>query len=279
MMNHTLHKRTADPLFPADLPVSTKIPVRANDGTSCASGDPMMNMEKSTILLVDSSATYLFYMAMLLKRLDYSVRTVSTAEDALAACCDDPPSLMMTDTALPDMSGVDLLKKLKSLSITAPVIVHSSEADPLIERTCSIIGCSAYFRKPAEPDALYRTIQKTIDSSPRQNIRITTSLKVDILNGVASNNGKRTEDVTALSEGGLYVRTNTPEPVNTVVPLKIFFRNRVIRATAEVHYRSTINSNQHREPGMGMQFISINHEDKTFVQDYIKERITAGLQL
>jgi len=238
-----------------------------------------MDRGQRTLLLVDSSATYLFYMAMLLKRLEYTVRTATSAELALKTMAESFPALVITDTALPGMSGLDLLKDMRrdSRLKAIPVIFHSSENDPTTEKACTTAGCAAYLQKPAEPDALYKAIQTVIEATPRKHIRIVTFLRVEVGDGIALDGKTRMEYATALSEGGLYVKTLFPEPVNTVIPVKIFFRDRALEATASVQYSSVKVGGQHKEPGMGLRFVEISPEDKAYVRKYIKDEIARGL--
>ena len=71
-----------------------------------------MDREKRALLVVDGSATYSFYLTMLLKKLEYTVRSSSTAEGALQMLADSLPALVITDTSLSKMSGVDMLKQM-----------------------------------------------------------------------------------------------------------------------------------------------------------------------
>jgi len=235
--------------------------------------------QRQLLLVVDSSASYLFYVGTMFRKLGYAVRTVTTAALALKAMDESLPVLVITDISLPDMSGIDLLKEMKeNRRLKAiPVIIHTADCSQGLQEKCMAMGCVGYFNKPAEPDALYRAIQAATESTPRSTIRIETSLKVEVGEETASGKGKRMETVTSLSAGGLYVRTLTPEPVNTVLPLKIFFANRQVTAKAEVHYSSVKIGGQHKQPGMGMQFVSISQEDKAFISEYIKEQIAKGL--
>ncbi len=240
-----------------------------------------MDRESRTLLVVDRSATHRFYMGTMLRRLEYTVRAAKSAEDALKSMAEALPSLMITDTALPAMNGIDLLKRMKQDQQlkAVPVIIHSSDDGPGVKERCMAAGCKAYFKKPADIETLYKSIQAALESAPRQTIRIETSLRVEVGDGTAPGGDVRREYATALSEGGLYIKSLTPEPVNMVIPLKLFINDRVIRATAVVLYSSTKVGGQHKEPGMGMKFVTISTEDRAFVRDYIKEQISKGLSL
>jgi len=238
-----------------------------------------MDREQRPLLLVDSSATYLFYMAMLLKRLEYTVRTTTSAENALKTNSESYPALVITDTALPRMSGLELIKEMRrdSRLKAIPVIIHASEHDTSLEQACSAAGAAAYFRKPVEPDALYKSIQSVLEATPRQHIRIITFLRVEIGDRSEPGGTSRVEYATALSEGGLYVKSLIPEPVSAVIQLKIYFRDREIRTRATVQYSSTDIGGQHKEPGMGLKFSEISEDDRTYIRKFIKDEIARGL--
>jgi CheY-like chemotaxis protein len=240
-----------------------------------------MDRENRTLLVVDRSATHLFYMGTVLRRLEYTVRAAKSAEDALRSMAEALPALVITDTVLPAMNGIDLLQRMRQDQRlkAVPVIIHSSDDGPGVKERCMAAGCTAYFKKPADIETLYKAIQAALESAPRQTIRIETSLRVEVGDGTAPGGDVRQEYATALSEGGLYIKSLTPDPVNTVIPLKLFIKDRVIKATAVVLYSSSKIGGQHKEPGMGMKFVLISAEDRAFVRDYIKEQISKGLSL
>jgi CheY-like chemotaxis protein len=177
-----------------------------------------MDREKRSLLVVDSSATYLFYMTMLLKKLDYTVRTSTSAEDALKQLAgpDPLPALVITDTALPNMNGIDMIRQIRKNPAlkSIPVIIHTSETESAAKEACKLMECSDYFRKPADPDSLYRALQTATETLPRQNIRIDLSLDVEVGDKTAGD--VRREIVTTLSEGGLYIQSLSPEPLHTI---------------------------------------------------------------
>ncbi len=233
-----------------------------------------MQRKKSSILVVDSSASYIFYVAMLLKKFQYDVQIASTAEDAIRLIARSAPSVVITDTTLPKMSGVDLLKQLKKNSSLSfiPVMIHTADPNPAIKAVCMDARCAGYFIKPVEPDALYRTIQAATEATPRQTIRIRVTLKARIT-GAGAGPANRVEDVTSLSDGGLYIKTSVPEPVNVLVPLKLLIRKRELALTAVVLYSSVKIGGPHSEPGMGLKFVTIEPEDRNFIREYIREQV------
>jgi CheY-like chemotaxis protein len=66
-----------------------------------------MEPEKRTILIVDSSASSIFYMASLLRELRYAVTSISSGEDALDIIARSAPTAVITDTVLPKIRVSD----------------------------------------------------------------------------------------------------------------------------------------------------------------------------
>jgi CheY-like chemotaxis protein len=192
---------------------------------------------------------------------------------------DKVPSIVLTEVALPQMSGIQLLKQIKeSARLKAvPVVVLTSETDPATKARCTSMGCSAYLHKPVEPDVLYKTLQSVSESMPRMNIRLNTSLKVVIGDDSVAGESKRAEVATAISEGGLYVRTLHPRPSNTLTPLRIFIGDREIKATAVVLYSYALGEGPFEDPGMGMKFVEISDSDRALIRKFIKEQLTGDL--
>ena len=240
-----------------------------------------MDRENRTLLIVDSTASHRFYLGTMLRRLEYAVHGAASAEEAVHLMADILPSLVITDFALPEMNGIGLLTTMKQDQRlkAVPVIIQSADDGPGMRERCMTAGCTAYFKKPVEIDELYATIQAALESSPRHTVRIETAFKVEVGDKKAPGVSVRQETVIELSDGGLYIRTLTPDPMKTVVPLTLYIEDRVIQVTAIVLYVSQKTGAQDQRPGMGMKFIQINEKDRAFIHDHIKKQISQGLSL
>lgn len=222
----------------------------------------------------------LYYYGIMLQRLSYTVFTTLTAEEALQRIEQSPPSIVITEIALPRMSGLDLLRNIVASERMrpVPVIVLTGEQDSRIRDACFQLGCAGYLIKPVDADALYRTMQRASEQVPREHIRLAVSLRVVVGDGSELGGSMRSEYATALSEGGLFVRTLYPQPRNAVTPLRIFVHEREVRAKAVVLYQSSMEEGTFREPGMGMKFVEISDEDLSFLRDFINAQITQGIE-
>lgn len=236
--------------------------------------------EKRTLLVVDSNMSMLYYLGMLLTRLGYKVSTASSAEEAMRMMEDYVPALVVAEIALPRMNGITLLTRMRENPRLAeiPVIILTSENDPGLKDTCLRAGCAAYLNKPIIPEMLYKAIQSACEDLPRQYIRLRTSLKVIVGDGSILGGAERTEYATAISEGGLYVRTLYPQPVNTLTPLTLFIDEKKIQAKAVVLYGFTLGQGFFQEPGMGMRFVEISDEGRGAIRDFIHRQLTGDLE-
>ena len=239
----------------------------------------MPDREIRTVLLVDSSASILFYLAMLLRRLEYKVMTARSAEEALRIMEAETPSLVLTELYLPQMSGMLFLKTIKDSARfkAIPVVVLTAEKDPKMKDGCASLGSSAFLSKPVEPDVLYRTLQSVTESTPRANIRLNTSLKVIVGDSNAIGVAVRTECAIAISEGGVYIKTLYPQPRNALIHLRIFIHDWQIDAKAVVLYSFGLGEGSFQEPGMGMKFSEISDRDRALIRSFIKQQLTGDL--
>lgn len=238
-----------------------------------------MGRETRTLLVVDSSAASLFYWGMLLKRLEYTVMPMRTAEAALRAMEGVVPAVVVTERALSGMTGEEMLRKMREdpRLKQVPVVMLTAQEDAEAQDACRKLGCAAWFPKTVEPDVLYRTLQSLSEATPRRNIRLNTSLKVIVGDGTLAGGTERTEYAAAISEGGLYIRTRYPQPQNTVTPVRIVLEGGEVKATAVVLYSYSKNEGPYQEAGMGIKFLEISARDRDLIRTFIKDQLTKDI--
>ena len=230
-----------------------------------------MGRESKTILAVNGSASSLFSLVMLLRRLEYRVVTARSGREAVPALEKSSPSVVITDSCLPDMDGAGLLKVMRDDARfrQVPVIVLMSREDLAEKAACERLGCAACLPGSCEPDELYRIVQSLSETAPRRHRRLTTSVRVVVGDGTVMGGTERTEQATAISAGGLYVRTRYSQPQNAVTPVRISLGQHEVRAKAVVLYAS--------EEGMGMKFTEISTGDRELIRQFIKAQITKDI--
>ena len=246
--------------------------------TPAKTQNPPLSEKKHYLVVVDGNPAELFSTGMILQRLDYTIFTAGSAEDCLRFMEIARPAAIITELLLPRMSGMDLLSRVKKDQQTKdiPVIILTRMKDPKVEELCMVAGCASFLRKPVDPNTLYRSIQYAIEATPRHYIRFKTCLPV-LIDEEAKGSAASSECVTALSENGIYIRTNQSRPVNSMLPITILVPGRRVKARAMVLYCITGASGPLKEPGMGMKFVEISGEDREFIKKFIKDEITRDL--
>jgi CheY-like chemotaxis protein len=72
------------------------------------------------------------------------------------------PLLVLLDLNLPDMSGIDVLKRIKEnehLKVSPVVVLTTTDAQPEIQR-CYDLGCNVYITKPVDYAKFANAIQQ-----------------------------------------------------------------------------------------------------------------------
>src|SRR5258705_13746802 len=90
------------------------------DTTACYS---RTNMEAARVLVVDDERSILQLLNEALTLWGYKVTTAPTGRDALEALRTGVFHVAMTDIRMPDMSGLDLLRQIKTLDESIEVVV------------------------------------------------------------------------------------------------------------------------------------------------------------
>ena len=231
--------------------------------------------KKSFAILVDGYVRDLFTTGMILQRLDYDVYITNSAEDALKVVDAAIPALVITELSLPQMSGLEMLVRLRHDTRTRdiPVMIHTSLDDPNKEKMCKASGCVAFLKKPADPSTLYSALQQATESTPRHHIRLRTLLPVRVGGLAATGNTINTEYVSELSENGLFVCTLSPRPVKAVFPVTLMIHSIPIKLKAMVLRTVIMNSGFFEAPGMAMKFVEISPTDLELLRNFIKGQI------
>ncbi len=241
-----------------------------------AEENTMPDRKDGFALLVDGFVKDLFATGMMLQRLEYEVYIASSAEDALPIIEHALPSLVITELSLPQMSGLELLVRIKhdARMKAVPVIIHSGVVDEEKQKLCRASGCATFLKKPADPELLFTAIQQATEHVPRHVIRLRTLLPV-MVGGKGGAGG--TEYVSQISENGIYVRTLNPRPLGAIVPVTIMIRSIPVRCKAQVLRSVTMRPGPFREPGMGMKFVEIAPTDRDLIRNVIKGQVMRDL--
>jgi two-component system, NtrC family, response regulator AtoC len=118
---------------------------------------------KRSVLVVDDEAEIRSLLSELLTDEGYTVRTASTAADALAEVAKDLPELVMMDVQLPDQDGIAVLKQLKREHPDLEVIVMTAFGGSSTAIKAMEHGAYDYVTKPFEIDDLLASLKRVFE--------------------------------------------------------------------------------------------------------------------
>lgn len=124
---------------------------------------------KQTILIIEDENTICNFISTTLLANDYKVLKALNGKDAISSFLSYCPDVILLDLGLPDMDGLDVLKKIRSWS-SVPIIIVSARDQEKEKVTALDLGADDYITKPFGTSELLARIRTAI----RHNIKMET---------------------------------------------------------------------------------------------------------
>ena len=121
-------------------------------------------MNKPLILVVEDDGTVRNLITTTLKSNEYRFLTAPNGESAIAAASTQQPDIVLLDLGLPDMDGVEVIRRIRSWS-QMPIIVISARSEDADKIAALDAGADDYLTKPfsvAELLARLRVTQRRL---------------------------------------------------------------------------------------------------------------------
>lgn len=121
------------------------------------------------VMVVDDSRTVRMSMEYLLKNNGYEVFTADDGVDGLkklndASSSNRKPDLIITDINMPNMGGLDFIKKVKESMTTKfiPILILTTESQDNMKLEGKKAGAAGWIVKPYQPEQLISVVQRFI---------------------------------------------------------------------------------------------------------------------
>ena len=115
-------------------------------------------MKQCRILVVEDDERILNFLRSKLKASGYEVSTANDGVQGLEQAQAQEPNLIVLDLLMPKMSGLDMLRELRSFS-SIPVIILTAKGDDIDKIKGFQLGADDYLTKPFNPDELIARIE------------------------------------------------------------------------------------------------------------------------
>jgi PAS domain S-box-containing protein len=146
---------TVEVLFPK---IAEEVPVEKREESELPTGN-------ERILLVDDDPSIVSMISQMLKRLGYAVTEMTDSAAALERFKSSPSDfdLVVTDMAMPNMSGDKLAAELIKVRKGIPILLCTGHSDTVDEKTAKKIGIKGFAMKPLDMGKLARAVRKALD--------------------------------------------------------------------------------------------------------------------
>jgi CheY-like chemotaxis protein len=116
-----------------------------------------------TILLVEDQQTVREFVATILEGYGYRVVQAQDAAQALRVCAGQPVDLLVTDVAMPKMSGVELARRLRlTLPGLRTIFISGYSEDTHAQQRKSLPG-AGFLQKPFSPQDLAQKVREVLE--------------------------------------------------------------------------------------------------------------------
>jgi DNA-binding NtrC family response regulator len=121
---------------------------------------PELPMQTKVLIVEDDNAMAQMC-AKLIRRRGHTVVIAGTGQDALAMIRQAADiDVVISDVQMPQMSGMQLLVRLRALDANLPIILMTGHANLLSPSEALALGAADYIMKPFEPETLICSLER-----------------------------------------------------------------------------------------------------------------------
>src|SRR4029453_13599919 len=126
-----------------------------------------MSSDDAIVHVIDDDDAARDSLEFLLRSAKLKVRTYESAKDFLHVLSDVKFGCVITDVRMPEVSGIDLLHKLRERDIGIPVIVITGHGDVPLAVEAMRIGAADFLEKPYDDEVLLASVRSALGQGQR----------------------------------------------------------------------------------------------------------------
>lgn len=156
----------------------------------------MDDPKQTSIYLIDDDATVLKAISQSLQSSGYRVSSFRSAEECLVILQSSECNLIISDVNMPNIDGISLLKKIKELKPSLPVLIITGFASVPLAVEAIKLGAYDFIEKPFDETTLLNAVKKGLATVTAISDYKLTAAELKILQYVAS--GKSNKEIAYL---------------------------------------------------------------------------------
>jgi len=156
-------------------------------------------MADGIVHVVDDDAAMRDSLQFLLEEAGLPLKTYAAPDEILAAAGSLEPGCILTDVRMPQMTGLEMVRRLRAIGVRHPVIVMTGHADVPLAIEAMRLGVADFIEKPFDDELLISALNSAL--SHGEALRQKTAELADARARVASLSGREREVLDGLVEG------------------------------------------------------------------------------
>ena len=122
-------------------------------------------MSTGRVLVIDDETEVRLVLREFLTGRGYEVTLAESGMAAIASLENERPDVVLLDVSMPEMDGVETLKRIVTLHPTLPVIMVTANADIAVTSQLLALGAADYIPKPFDLEYLDQAVAIQIAGS------------------------------------------------------------------------------------------------------------------
>jgi DNA-binding response OmpR family regulator len=159
-------------------------------------------MNEHCILVIEDQDDLAELYKATLKKAGYKVQLALTGEEGLAEFQANGADLVLLDMTLPEMQGTQVLRELRTLNATVPIIIVTGETGELYRDESERLGVQGYMSKPPNLDELLKTIREALENPAEEAELVTLRLSKRVIEQLKEVDSNLEHAITRLVESG-----------------------------------------------------------------------------
>jgi len=185
-------------------------------------------MTEPLVHLIDDDEAIRSAYSFVLEMNDLPARTYGSALEFLAIADTLKSGCIVTDVRMPEMSGLELVRKLKERRVDLPVVMITGHGDVPLAVEAMRAGVIDFIEKPFDDEALLRSIRMALDAKAESDAHVEERQRFE--RALATLSGRETDVLRGVIAGKM----------NKVIAYELGISQR----TVEV-YRANVMSKTH----------------------------------